>query len=278
MDTSVGQVVQDVFGKPPDEAGQVVEHTNYDVHPVRVDGKRYQVHLLREPAHTGTHPANQAPFQEWASENGLSFPIHRQGDGFCVFEEVDLTLLKDLTVDGRLVGKLAEALFQLHKCPVTLGEPEHGRVDLAIKFATDGGSDWRDYAQATAIMDTLQALQPRYQKPPVVVCCHFNLRPHKIGVDDSGRILFTDFQCSAQDHPWWELGKLVAELDLDESSSGVLASRYMSEDAPAEMVTDVRARAFVEAVMTYSWDVMRKVRLDEARKYHQRAIGLMPRL
>lgn len=274
------EIVEQVFGKPLDrcETGAVAEHATYTVTPVRPDsaGPWFAVHLLPEPSHAGPDRENQMHVQRWASENRIGMPLRHAEEGVIVVEQVVLTEITADMFDEALAAKIAEVLRKLHhgyKGPQLKQGPN--RVGLVLQFGAEAGEKLKQHPRGGEILAAAKGLQERFAQAPVSAVCHLNLRPEhlKIGIDPSGAVLLDDFQCAALEHPWVDLAKLVSELGLDEAKRMMWAGAYLQQSAAREALEDLVAMAFIEAAMTFMYNVAYDRPPEE---WYQRALELMP--
>lgn len=167
--------------------------------------------------------------------------------------------------DAHLLGKILEALRQLHAIPVprelhsfqaTMGTVGWGGPHLVKRLTFAEQCAFSRLPLLPGLREFLDRLEEAAGSVGPPKFCHFDFFVDNIILQNSGSIFFVDFEYSAPGQPLMDLAILAASCSLDEESSTTLLAGYLLRKVSEVDMRQFQALQVLAAIFETLWYVV----------------------
>jgi thiamine kinase-like enzyme len=252
------QRLQDALGRCEGEPVPLTGGITNRNYRVRCGGQQYVVRLHgKDTGLLGIDRTAERLAGEEAARLGIAPPIAASVDGALVTRFVAAREPRPGELAQR-VGELASALRAFHYSGVEL--PVDFDVPALLASYSDQlrahgdelgrvGSEYREATRAAQrIADALPLARPRP--------CHNDLLPGNVLCAVDGRLMLVDWEYAGMGHPYFDLGNLSVNNELDEDAERALLAAYHGEPCSPARLAALRLARVLSDAREAAWGVL----------------------
>jgi thiamine kinase-like enzyme len=222
---------------------------------VRFAGEDYVVRLHgSETGLLGIDRAAERQAAEAAAELGIAPAIAAGVDGALVTRFLAARELRPGELSAR-VDELARALHSFHESGVEL--PVSFDVPALLESYTRvvrerGGTVPPEYGEAAVVAARIaRALPPSRPRP-----CHNDLLPGNLLCTVDGQLMLVDWEYAGMGHPYFDLGNLSVNNELDEDAERRLLAAYHGEPCTRPRLAALKLARLLSDAREAAWGVL----------------------